>query len=323
MSRAQRRIHAHPAMTLIELLVVIVIIGVLVALLLPAVQAARERTRLTQCTSHLRQQAIAVDLYADARSDALPALWHTSQARPWNNFSWRISILPMLEQQTAYDALHLADPPLSATNREPLATTITPFQCPSTPDYTRHITDMGFAESNYTDLNVAAHDYVAVHDVSAAIQQLPMRGAFNGGPDLQSTVPSPAGDNGVGPAPPIDRFSPELRILPGNRRLITDGLSNTAVIVEQAGKPFDYGPDGQAKIIEPSEGPWGTGDFSSFFADGVNRRNHSGPYGFHLGANVAMADGSVHVWAEGMAEEVMAALLSRDAAEIISPNDWR
>jgi hypothetical protein len=182
---------------------------------------------------------------------------------------------------------------------------------------------MGYAESKYSALHVAAHDYVAVHDVSVATQQLPMRGAFNGGPDLQSTVPSPAGDPGVGPAPPVDRFSPELRILPGSRRLITDGLSNTALIVEQAGKPLDYGALGEAKIIEPNEGPWGTGDFSSFYADGVNRHNHSGPYGFHLGANVAMCDGSVHLWADGMAEEVIAALLSRDAAEIIAPSDWR
>jgi type II secretory pathway pseudopilin PulG len=309
-------------MTLVELLIVIAIIGVLVALLLPAVQAARERARVAQCSNHLRQQAVAVDLYADARSDALPALWHTARLRPWENFSWRVSVLPMLEGQSTYDALRLADPPLGAANREPLAAAILPFQCPSTPNYVRHISDMGFAESKYTALNVAGNDYVAVHDVSVVAQQLPLRGAFNGGPDLQSTEESPAGDTGAGLLP-IDRFSPRLRILPGNRRLITDGLSNTALIVEQAGKPLDYGALGDAKIIEPSEGPWGTGDFSSFYADGINRHNHSGPYGFHLGANVAMGDGSVHLWAEGMAEEVVAALLSRDAAEIIAPADWR
>jgi hypothetical protein len=55
----------------------------------------------------------------------------------------------------------------------------------------------------------------------------------------------------------------------------------------------------------------------------VNQDNHSGPYGFHHGANAAMGDGSVHLWPEGMAGEIIIALLSRDAGEIIDPGDWR
>jgi prepilin-type N-terminal cleavage/methylation domain-containing protein len=311
-------------MTLVELLVVIAIIGVLAALLLPAIQAARESARRSQCTNNLHQQSVAINLYADGRSGEWPALWHTARARPWDNFSWRASVLPMLEQQALYDSLEMRELPLGPKNRDALATAVEPFQCPSTPDYGRQISDMGFAESSYTELRVAAHDYVAVHDVSTAAQPWPLRGAFNGGPDLQSTEPFLSGDESVNPMPPTpdDRFRPELRVLPGNRKLATDGLSSTALVVEQAGKPLRYLANGVEKTGEPREGPWGTGDFSSFYADGVNHDNHAGPYGFHAGAHVAMCDGSVHLWAAGMAEEIIAALLSRDGAEIIAPGDW-
>jgi hypothetical protein len=112
-------------------------------------------------------------------------------------------------------------------------------------------------------------------------------------------------------------------VLPGSLELITDGLSHTALVIEQAGKPLKYGPRGTATTVDPSEGVWGTCDFSSFYSDGVNQDNHTGPYGFHRGANVAMCDASVHMWPEGMANEIVTALLSRDAGEIIEPDDWQ
>ncbi|HEY3392658.1 MAG TPA: DUF1559 domain-containing protein [Lacipirellulaceae bacterium] len=309
------------AMTLVELLVVISIVGVIVALLLPAVQQARESARRTHCTNNLRQQCVAVNLYAGQHAGELPALWRSENVRPWNNFSWRVSVLPFLESQAIYDALQLDERPLRGANREALSVILEPYQCPSTPNYMRRINELGFAESTYTDLRVAAHDYVAVHDVSTSVQQYPLRGAFNGGPDLQSTSEHFA-DSSPSTAP-VDRLSPQLRILPGNQKLIADGLSQTAMLVEQAGKPLQFAARREATEIDPSEGAWGTCDFSSFYSDGVNRHNHSGPYGFHTGANVAMCDGSVHLWPEEMAVEVVVALLSRDAAEIISPADWQ
>jgi prepilin-type processing-associated H-X9-DG protein len=162
---------------------------------------------------------------------------------------------------------------------------------------------------------------VAVHDVSTTAQQYPLRGAFNGGPDLQTTREGSTVDPGSSTA--IDRLSPKLRILPGHQKLIVDGLSQTAMIVEQAGKPVQFAASHLGTEIDPSEGAWGTCDFSSFYSNGVNRNNHSGPYGFHARANVAMCDGSVHFWPEEMALEVVVALLSRDASEIISAADWQ
>ncbi len=309
-------------MTLIELLVVIAIVGALAALVLPAVQAAREAARRSQCANNLRQQALAVDLYADQHDGRFPPLWHTARLQPWQNFPWRIFVLPHLELRQVHDALNLSAEPLATGNREVLATYLPPLQCPSTPDFVRRIDELGAGAATTAPLQAAAHDYVAVHDVSAPEQQYPFRGAFNGGPDLQSTAESLNGGDPTSGAP-YDRLSPELRVMAGRRRLIVDGLSNTALLVEQAGKPMEYGPEGAATVVTPREGAWGTSDFSSFDADGVNRNNHSGVYGFHRGAHAAMADGSVHLWDAAMAGEVVVALLSRDAGEIVAPGDWQ
>ena len=94
--------------TLVELLVVIAIIGVLVALLLPAVQAAREAARRTQCISNIKQVGLALQNYHSAHDELpagmqfdVPKRAHTStRFRP----NWIIEILPYMEQQSIYDA---------------------------------------------------------------------------------------------------------------------------------------------------------------------------------------------------------------------------
>jgi len=88
------------AFTLVELLVVIAIIGVLVALLLPAVQAARESARRSQCLNNLKNEALAVLNYESARNSLPPAGWGCC----WG--SWQTAILPYIEQSTIqYDTL--------------------------------------------------------------------------------------------------------------------------------------------------------------------------------------------------------------------------
>ncbi len=83
------------AFTLVELLVVIAIIGVLVALLLPAVQAAREAARRTQCINHLKQIGLASHNYHDTYG-LLPNSRHDA------NFTWMTMILPQIEQPALY-----------------------------------------------------------------------------------------------------------------------------------------------------------------------------------------------------------------------------
>src|SRR5688572_22995089 len=89
--------------TLIELLVVIAIIAVLIALLLPAVQQAREAARRTQCKNNLKQLGLAMHNYHDTYN-AFPAMGVRLYGSGGRNYSWVISILPMIEQGNLYQA---------------------------------------------------------------------------------------------------------------------------------------------------------------------------------------------------------------------------
>src|SRR5204862_8363683 len=100
--------------TLVELLRVIAIIGVLVALLLPAVQAAREAARRMQCTNNLKQIGLAIHNYHDAQGRfpsgfifQAPGMANRAD-RPNRaaGFSWHTFILPQLEQQNLYNQLN-------------------------------------------------------------------------------------------------------------------------------------------------------------------------------------------------------------------------
>ena len=89
--------------TLVELLVVIAIIGVLVALLLPAVQQAREAARRSSCMNNLRQLAIALHNHHDAKGTLPPGgTYYGLCCTPPTYTTWTIEILPFMEQQNIY-----------------------------------------------------------------------------------------------------------------------------------------------------------------------------------------------------------------------------
>ena len=87
------------AFTLVELLVVIAIIGILIALLLPAVQAAREAARRMQCTNNLKQVGLAVHNFHDSMR-GLPPICIKEY-----NWTWTVLLMPYMEQQQTYDRL--------------------------------------------------------------------------------------------------------------------------------------------------------------------------------------------------------------------------
>ncbi len=106
----------HRAFTLVELLVVIAIIGVLIALLLPAVQAAREAARRMQCTSHLRQIGIGIHNFHDTRNGLPP------YCIEFGRMSMFGLIYPFIEQQNLYDTILQGDGTRTGVNT-PIADT--------------------------------------------------------------------------------------------------------------------------------------------------------------------------------------------------------
>jgi len=95
-----RRHLLRPAFTLVELLVVIAIIGILVALLLPAIQAAREAARRTQCVNQLKQIGLGLQNHGDIYK-AFPKGSYSSTTGP-NGLAWTVKILPFIEEQNLY-----------------------------------------------------------------------------------------------------------------------------------------------------------------------------------------------------------------------------
>jgi prepilin-type N-terminal cleavage/methylation domain-containing protein/prepilin-type processing-associated H-X9-DG protein len=120
------------AFTLVELLVVIAIIGVLIALLLPAVQAAREAARRTKCQNHLKQIGLAMHNYHSVHNTFPPGRLRTLIDGQGRCFSAYAHLLPYLEANSLYQQINFnANPDDPAANGTALGATIPYFLCPS------------------------------------------------------------------------------------------------------------------------------------------------------------------------------------------------
>jgi len=144
--RARRLEHVPPietpsghrrAITLIELMVVISLIGILMALLLVAVQSARESARRLQCVSNLRQIGVALHAYNGTYGRFPPGKRSNSRGMQWGDLSTFASVLPYLEQRPLYDTINAEFGPYDTAERPALEnrtarrTTVALFLCPS------------------------------------------------------------------------------------------------------------------------------------------------------------------------------------------------
>ena len=125
--------------TLVELLVVIAIIGILIALLLPAVQAAREAARRSQCSNNMKQIGVALHNYHDSHKTFPPrGVFGDGSSpaarKPPYHYTWLAMILPYLEQQPLYDATDW-NLPIYGTSPQPICSTLLPaLLCPTDSD---------------------------------------------------------------------------------------------------------------------------------------------------------------------------------------------
>jgi prepilin-type processing-associated H-X9-DG protein len=164
---------AFAGFTLVELLVIIAIIGILLALLLPAVQAARESARRVQCVNNLKQLALATHGYSDTHGILPPSglverktAFHERTAvnagreypvfdqRSGKMFSWAVLLLPFLEETTLYSQFDLTRSVLDQPH-EPQSQQLSVYLCPSDSSRDRYYMDeeftLGkrFAKGNY------------------------------------------------------------------------------------------------------------------------------------------------------------------------------
>jgi prepilin-type N-terminal cleavage/methylation domain-containing protein/prepilin-type processing-associated H-X9-DG protein len=120
--------------TLVELLVVIAIIGILIALLLPAVQAAREAARRSQCVNNQKQIALAMHTYHDSH-DTLPGGAMCNPNVISHCHTWIEFLFPFIEQQALYSQIDFTVPNHQSTNPRALNNKVIPnLMCPSDPD---------------------------------------------------------------------------------------------------------------------------------------------------------------------------------------------
>jgi prepilin-type N-terminal cleavage/methylation domain-containing protein len=204
---------ARRAFTLVELLVVIAIIGSLVALLLPAIQAAREAARRNSCSSNLKQIGLAVQSHHDSKG-----VYPMGRDR-FDQFgvSWAFQILPYLEQSNIYQAFIKTQRVDSDANNRAMRTPIEVYACPSRRS---SAADRDFDNNDAPPVVRAA---ATLGDYAACAGVEYMNGT------LQSTASK---DNGLkaDARPEVAESGVMFSFSKTKEKYVTDGLTNTIVV---------------------------------------------------------------------------------------------
>lgn len=314
--------------TLIELLLVIFIIGVLVALLMMAVQSAREAARRLQCTNNLKQIALGLHVYADGHRGHLPGFWRTfdvteedRKSVPFIRFGWRVEALPPLEMQNLYDQFDFTRGPYDPRNIEATATPLPIFQCPSTPRDVFRFVD----RETFADISNGPYDWAAPIPEGIRIATRDYRGYFTVRGTATPTMPEAeaAWFGGWVNVSDNSLFADQAFHVPSRFADIIDGLFSTILLTEHAGAPNRWEAgyrDSGWNAMGVVGGPWATGDgFTGNAAPSsgqlINVDSLFGPYSFHPGVYAAMCDGSVIFLVEETERAIVFALMTRAGGE--------
>jgi prepilin-type N-terminal cleavage/methylation domain-containing protein len=225
--------------TLVELLVVIAIIGVLVALLLPAIQAAREAARRSQCINNLRQLGIACQLFENSKKvfpttgGGVAQFNDTAEnMKPLYGYeyaSWMYQILPYIEQQNLYDRREGGGTiTTSGFKRTGLVEIKVPtYQCPSRSDRICVSGVFAYALGDYAGV-MASH--FSPNWPGFGYQHVPPAGPVGATEDLLTWTGILARGGTVIPGNP-----PQIwKFTPVSTKSIEDGTSNTILLAEKA-----------------------------------------------------------------------------------------
>lgn len=312
------------AFTLIELLVVIAVIGILMALLLPAVNAIRMSAQRTTCSNNLRQIGVALKgFHSNHRVYPASGWTQVGPGNPAGKFvGWRPLILPYVDQNNLRELYAFDLNWWEGSNLHAATVPISHFECPSVPG--RSPTMSAIAKPPRPAITfpapLAPTDYEAIMGLSIN--------------NINLHLPQPYYHAG-------NRFA----VMHRNSRVrisdIRDGLSQTAMVVECGGRPEVYRVGNLQSSISndqgigwaDSEGPFSV-DLSNldgsiegggpatgaFFA--INKRNDNEIYSFHSGgANILFADGHVDFVSELTDWQIVVKLVTRSGGEIIQGYD--
>lgn len=285
------RVRRPDAFTLVELLVVIAIIGVLVALLLPAISAAREAARRVTCASNLRQIGLATLNFESARRAFPPA--HIEAPRRHSGFAF---ILPYMEEQAISDRYDFDQHWSAVANRAATQTTIPTFVCPSVGETRDWFTDYAICSRMSDATGDAYKTLIAQNLIRPRTNEFSDNGAMR--IDLRSIMRR-------------DEFVP--------RRKIADGLSHTYMIFECGGRPNRY--------VNGKLQPQATAVSGARWADPANHfwlhnyplinfNNNNEIYSFHSGGvNLVLGDAAVRFVAETIDPEVFVSQFTANGGE--------
>lgn len=287
--QVNQRVHRFRGFTLVELLVVIAIIGILIGMLLPAVQSIRESARRTDCSNRLKQIGLAMHNFESANEYYPPAYVAENTQPGW---SWGTFILPFLEQQALYDfgdSVHLlfGDGENPAQPTEYSTTPLPTYRCPS---------DVGDA-INDVRLSHATSNYRAV-----------------AGPETFYWFEADKDFGGV-----------LFQNSKTKMARITDGTSNTVVVGECM---FDKSVDKRAAIWAGMTGLRGNAvwisDVMWWLDEDSATVNGPAPQAFSSrhpgGAMFAFCDGSTRFFKEGGDVELLRYLGGKDDGTLVDPD---
>ncbi|MEZ6091148.1 MAG: DUF1559 domain-containing protein [Pirellulaceae bacterium] len=295
------------AFTMVEMLVVITVIGILMALLLPAVQSSRESANRTNCQNNLKQIGLAIQNFHETRNELPPS-------RNYDHYSsWAFLILPHLEQLNLFDSW---DPTLKYYYQNDVARlTIVPmYECPSRPG--------GTMISTHFD------DILSPHETGPHVPGITGHYACSAGfgPSgtwnwITSNGAMIMGRGKTEPPTPDGQYAPPGAILKSYKsrtafRDVIDGLSTTILVGEKHARPSAFGRASEDGAIYNGDHP---GNFSRCGGPGCPiARTPNSPFQANFGSyhpgicNFVMVDGSVRSINKTISTDILGRLTARN-----------